>query len=84
MIDNLKKSYKVLSTKPEMIQDVRKSDDKARTFAPPESETVYLPEYGEDLDRSENLQKEYVDTLEEKKSKKINAKYKSLKNDKEF
>ena len=38
-----------------MIQDVRKRDDKARTFAPTESEihqnigeTAYLPEHGEE------------------------------------
>ena len=37
MIDNLKKSYEVSRTKPEMIQDVRKRDDEARTFAPPDN-----------------------------------------------
>ena len=104
MIDDLKKSYEVSSTQPKIIQDVRKRDDKARTFVPVKSEiyqnigeTAYLPEYGEESDRSENLQKEYVDTLEEKKSKKINTGYfsgpeklttkyidKFLKNDKEF
>ena len=77
MIDDLKKLYKVSNTQPKIIQDVRKRDDKARTFAPIKSEiyqnigeTTYLPEYGEESDRAENLQKEYVDTLEEKKSKK--------------
>ena len=37
IIDDLKKSYEVLSTQPKMIQDVRKRDDKARTFAPPDN-----------------------------------------------
>ena len=34
IIDNLKKSYEALITLPEVLQDVRKRDDKVRTFAP--------------------------------------------------
>ena len=33
IIDNLKKSYEAPSTVPKILQDVRKRDDKARTFA---------------------------------------------------
>ena len=33
IIDNLKKSYEAPSTPPQILQDVRKRDDKARTFA---------------------------------------------------
>ena len=58
---------------PKMPQDVRKSDDKARTFALTEPEIyqtigkkAYLPIYGEESDRSINLLIEYTDTLEEK------------------
>ena len=43
MIDNLKKSYEIPSTLPNVIQDVRKKDDKARTFAPPVN-TIELTE----------------------------------------
>ena len=57
-----------------MIQDVRKRDVKARTFAPtkPEiyktiGEIAYLPKYDEESDRLENLLKEYTDILEKKK-----------------
>ena len=57
-----------------MIQDVRKRDDKARTFAPTKPEIyktiggiAYLPKYDEESDRSENLLKEYTDILEKKK-----------------
>ena len=72
-----------------MPQDVRKRDDKARTFAPTEpeiyqtiAEIAYLPKYGEESDRSKNLLKEYTDILEEKyisnpekKFRKTNTKY---------
>ena len=43
MIDNLKKSYETPSLLPNVIQDVRKRDDKARTFAPPDN-TIELSE----------------------------------------
>ena len=68
-IEKLKKGKidKDLSTMPKMLQDVRKRDDKARTFAPTEPEIAYLPKYGEESDRSKNLLKEYTDILEEKK-----------------
>ena len=36
IIDDLTKSYKDSSTLPKMLQDVRKKDDKTRTFAPPD------------------------------------------------
>ena len=72
-----------------MPQDVRKKDDKARTFPPTEPEiyqtigkVVYLPGYDEESDRSINLLKEYTNTLEEKnifnsekKFKKTNTKH---------
>ena len=58
---------------PEMPQDVRKRDTKAKTFVPTESEIyqtigkkAYLPKSGEESDRSINLLKEHTDTLEEK------------------
>ena len=72
-----------------MPKDVRKRDDKARTFASTEpkiyqtiGEIDYLPKYGEESDRLKNLLKEYTDILEEKyistpekKFKKTNTKY---------
>ena len=61
-INELKKKLKIdkdLSTMPKMPQDVRKRDNKARTFAPKESEIYQtiknvdgLPEYDEESDRS--------------------------------
>ena len=45
IIDILKKSYEALNTPPEILQDVRQIDDKARTFAPSDyDETKKLAE----------------------------------------
>ena len=78
------------STMPKMFQDVRKRDDKVRTFAPKEPgiyQTIEnvdgLPEYDEESDRLKKLKEEYMDTTEENpyisdstgKPKKINLKY---------
>ena len=75
---------------PKMFQDVRKRDDKVRTFAPKEPEIYQtiknvfgLPEYDEVSDRSKKLKEEYMDTKEEnpyisdstKKLKKLDPKY---------
>ena len=38
IIDDLTKSNKALSTAPIILQDLRKRDDKARTFAPPDDD----------------------------------------------
>ena len=38
IIDDLKKSHEAPSTLPEILQDVRKRDNKARTFAPPDDD----------------------------------------------
>ena len=38
IIGNFKKLYKAPSTVPKILQDVRKRDNKARTFAPPDSD----------------------------------------------
>ena len=37
IVDYLIKSYEASSTRPEILKDVRKRDDKARTFAPPDN-----------------------------------------------
>ena len=49
IIDDLKKSYEVLSTQPKMIQDVRKRDDKARTFAPPDNMIKQMEDEGKEI-----------------------------------
>ena len=40
IIDDLKKSHEAPSTVPELLQDIRKRDDKARTFAPPDNDEM--------------------------------------------
>ena len=81
---------KDLSTIPKMFQDVRKRDDKVRTFAPTEPEIYQtienvddLLEYDEESDRLKELKEEYMDTTKENphisdskgKIKKINLEY---------
>ena len=73
-----------------MFQDVRKRDDKVRTFAPKEPEIYQtikrvdgLPEYDEESDRLKKLKEEYMNTTEKKpyisdstkKIKKLGLKY---------
>ena len=43
-MDDLKKSYEAPSTLPEVLQDVRKRDDKVRTFAPSDDEMKKITE----------------------------------------
>ena len=40
IIDNFKKSYEAPSALPEILQDVRKRDYKARTFAPSDDDEM--------------------------------------------
>ena len=40
IIDDLKKSHEAPSTVPELLQDIRKRDDKARTIAPPDNDEM--------------------------------------------
>ena len=61
------------NTIPKMFRDVKKRDDKVRTFAPKELEKYEtiklvdgLPEYDEESDSSKKLKEEYMDTMEKK------------------
>ena len=93
--DEISKLKKVKTDKdssiiPKMFQDVRKRDDKVRTFAPKEPEICQtiknvdgLPEYDEESDSSKKLKEEYMNTTKEnsyifdstKKVKKLDTKY---------
>ena len=60
------------STMPKMFQQVRKRDEKVRSFAPKEPEIYQtkenvdgLPKYDEKSDRLKKVKEEYVDTTEE-------------------